>query len=75
MNIGVRHVPLEKESVLDGLLAPVIVSDPLEVLSSPASKTYVPVVAIVPEAYVLKWIPDVLPEGGVPQKAPVLVFR
>jgi hypothetical protein len=75
MNIGVTHIPLEKESILDGLLAPVIVPDPLEVLSSPGSKTYVPVVAIVPEAYVLKRIPEVLPEGGVPQKAPVLVFR
>jgi hypothetical protein len=75
MNIGVSHIPLEKESVLDRLLAPVIVPDPLEVLPNPASNAYVPVVEMVPQAYVLKRIPEVLPEGGVPQKAPVLVFR
>jgi len=75
MNIGVRHIPLEKESVLDRLLAPVIVPDPLEVLPGPASKAYVPVVAMVPQAYVLNRIPEVLPEGGIPQKAPVLIFR
>jgi hypothetical protein len=66
---------LEKESILDRLLTPVIVPDPLEVLPNPASNAYVPVVEMVPQAYVLKRIPEVLPEGGVPQKAPVLVFR
>ena len=75
MNIGVRHIPLEKESVLDRLLAPVIVPDPLEVLPSPASNAYVPVVEMVSQAYVLNRIPEVLPEDGIPQKALVFIFR
>ena len=53
MNVGVHHVPLEKESVLERLQAPVIVPDPLEVLPSPGSKAYVPVIEMFPRAYVL----------------------
>jgi hypothetical protein len=74
MNIGVHHIPLKKERVLERLLAPVIVPDPLEVLPNLAAEANVPVVSMVFQAYVLNRIPEVLPEGGVPQKAPVLVF-
>jgi hypothetical protein len=61
MNIGVRHVPLEKESILERLLTPVIVPDPLPDLPSLTTNAQVPVVAIVSEADVLDRIPEVLP--------------
>ena len=67
------HIPLEKESVLERLLAPVIVPDPLPVLPGLASNTQVPVVAMVPQAYILDRIPETVPKRGVSQKAPVLV--
>src|SRR6266481_8844034 len=75
MNIGVRHVPLEKEGVLERLRAPLIVPDPLPDLPGLTSNAQVPVVAMVPQAYVLDPIPEVLPERGVPQPTPVLVRR
>jgi hypothetical protein len=75
MNIGVRHIPLEEEGVLDRLLAPVIVADPLKVLPNLASEADVPVVLIVLQAYVLNRVPEVLPEGRIPQETPILVFR
>jgi hypothetical protein len=75
MNIEVRHIPLEKEGVLDRLLTPVLIPDPLKVLPNLTSNTQVPVVAVVPQPHVLDRIPEVLPEGGVPQKAPVLIRR
>jgi hypothetical protein len=75
MNIKVHHIPLEKEGVLERLLAPVIVSDPFPVLTGLTSNAEVPVVVMIPEADVLDRIPEILTEGGVPEKAPVLVRR
>jgi hypothetical protein len=75
MNIEVPHIPLEKEVVLERLLAPVLVSNPLPVLSSLAANAEVPVVSVVSEADVLDRIPEVLREGRVPEEAPVLVRR
>jgi hypothetical protein len=72
MNIEVRHVPLEKEEVLDRC-HPLIVPDPLRGLPSLTSDVQVPVVAIAPQAYVFDRIPKVLPEARVAQEAPVLV--
>jgi hypothetical protein len=75
MDIDVRHVPLEEESVLDRLLAPVVIPDSLKGFPNLASKTQVPVVPMIPEADVLDGIPEILTESGVPEKAPVLVRR
>jgi len=75
MDIDVRHVPLEEESVLDRLLAPVVIPYPLKGFPNLASDAQVPVVPMIPEADVLDGIPEILPEGGVPEKAPVLVRR
>ena len=44
MNIGVRHISLEKESVLERVLAPVIIPDPLPVLPRLTSNAQVPVI-------------------------------
>ena len=73
MDIDVPHVPLEKEGVLERLLAPVVVSNPLPVLTRFAANAQVPVVAMVSEADVLDGVPEILTERGVPEKAPVLV--
>jgi hypothetical protein len=73
MNIGMRHIPLEKESVLDRLLTPIIVADPLPGFSNLASNACVPVIDVVPKPDVLDRIPKVLSEGRIPQEAPVLV--
>src|SRR5262245_41893866 len=73
MNIGVRHISLEKESVLERVLAPVIIPDPLPVLPRLTSNAQVPVIAFVPEPYVLDRIPEVFPKGRVPKKTPILV--
>ena len=53
MNVDVPHIPLEKEGVLERLLAPVIVSNPFPVLTGLTSNAQVPVIAMVPEADVL----------------------
>ena len=73
VNIGVTHIPLQEESVLERVLAPVIVADPFKVLPGLTSNAQIPVVAMVPQPYVLGRIPEVLPESGVPQKTPVLL--
>jgi hypothetical protein len=73
MNIKVHHIPLEKEGVLERLLAPVIVSNPFPVLTGLTSNAQVPVITMVPEADVLDRIPEILAEGRVPEKAPVLI--
>ena len=73
MNIEVSHIPLEKEGVLERLLAPVVVSNPFPVLTGFTANAEVPIVFMVPEADVVDGIQKVLPEGGVPKKAPVLV--
>jgi hypothetical protein len=73
MHIDVRHIPLEKESVLDRLLTPVIISDPLPGFSNLASNACIPVIDVVPQTYVLNRIPEVLTKSGVTKKAPVLV--
>jgi hypothetical protein len=73
MNIDVPHIALEKEGVLERLLAPVIVSNPFPVLTGLTSNAEVPVVTMVPEADVLNRIPEILAEGRVAEKAPVLV--
>ena len=75
MDIDVRHVPLEEESVLDRLLAPVVVSNPFPVLTGLTANAEVPVFAMIPEADVLDGIPEILTEGVVPEKAPILVRR
>ena len=75
MDIDVRHVPLEEESVLDRLLAPVVVSNPFPVLTGLTANAEVPIVPMIPEADVLDGIPEILTEGGIPEKAPVLVRR
>ena len=49
MNIEVPHIPLEKEGVLERLLAPVIVSNPFKVLTRLTANAEVPVVAMVPD--------------------------
>ena len=64
-----------KKAILDRLLAPVVVPDPLKGFPNLASDAQVPVVTMVPEADVLDGIPEILTEGGVPEKAPVLVRR
>ena len=73
MKIGMHHVALEKESILERVLAPVIVPDPLPVLPGLASNTQVPVIAMVPQADILDRIPETVPKRGVPQKTPVLL--
>ena len=75
MNIEVPHIPLEKKGILERLLAPVIVSNPFPVLTGLTADAEVPVFAMVPEADVLDGIPEILTEGGVPEKAPILVRR
>jgi hypothetical protein len=54
---------------------PVVISDPLKGLPNLASDAQVPVVPMIPEADVLDGIPEILTEGGVPEKAPGLVRR
>jgi hypothetical protein len=75
VEVDVQHVPLEEESVLERLLAPVVVSNPFPVLTGLTANAEVPVVTMVPEGDVLNGIPEILTEGGVPEKAPVLVRR
>src|SRR5262249_16024479 len=73
MKIGMHHVALEEESILERVLAPVIVPDPLPILPGLASNTQVPVIAMVQQADILDRIPETLPKRGVPQKTPVLL--
>jgi hypothetical protein len=73
VDIEVHHIALKKESVLERVLPPVIVADPFKVLSSLTSNAQVPVIAMVPQPYVLDRIPEILPERWVPQKAPVFI--
>ena len=68
MKIGMHHVALEKESILERVLAPVIVADPLPVLPGLASNTQVPVIAMVPQADILDRIPETVPKRGVPSE-------
>jgi hypothetical protein len=74
MNIDVGHVPLEKEEVLEWC-HPLIVPDPLRSFPNLTSDAQVPVVDMLPQVYVLNRIPEVFPEGGITEKAPVLVRR
>jgi len=68
MNIGMRHIPLEEESVLDRLLAPVIVADPLPGFSNLASNACLPVIDVVPKPYVFDRIPKVCRRAGFRRK-------